>query len=56
MNARFSMNEMHAFNCCSTGAAASSSARISLVLDTAIILVVSIFVRLISIRLWGFGT
>lgn len=43
-------------NCCSTGAAACSSARISLVLDTAVILVVSVFVRLISIRLWGVAT
>ncbi len=43
-------------NCCSSRAAACSSARICLVLDAAMILVVSIFVRLISIRLWGFGT
>lgn len=39
-------------SCCSSFAAACSSARISLVLDTAIILVVSIFVCLISLRLW----
>lgn len=39
-------------NCCYATAAACSSARISLVLDTAMILVVSVFVRLISLRLW----
>lgn len=39
-------------NCCSTSAAACSSARISRILDTAVILVVSIFISLINIRLW----
>ena len=38
-------------NCCYTCAAASSSARISRILDTAIILVVSIFVCLVNLRL-----
>jgi hypothetical protein len=47
------MTRNHAANCCSTSAAACSSARISLVLDTAIILVVSIFVRLLSLRIMG---
>jgi len=40
-------------NCCYTCAAATSSARISRILDTAIILVVSIFVCLINLRLWA---
>ena len=40
-------------NCCSTFAASTSSARISRILDTAIILVVSIFVCLINLRLWA---
>ena len=38
-------------NCCSNSAAACSSARISRNLDTAMTLVVSIFVSLIHIRL-----
>ena len=38
-------------NCCYTTAAACSSARISRILDTAVMLVVSIFVCLISLRL-----
>ena len=38
-------------NCCYTCAAASSSARISRILDTAIVLVVSIFVYLLNLRL-----
>jgi len=42
----------HTANCCYTFAAATSSARISRILDTAVILVVSIFVCLINIRLW----
>lgn len=42
----------HTANCCSTYAAACSSARISRILDTAVILVVSIFISLINIRLW----
>ena len=50
MAARFSTAN-HTANCCSTSAAATSSARISRILDTAIILVVSIFVCLINIRL-----
>ena len=50
MAARFTSNN-HTANCCSTYAAACSSARISRILDTAIILVVSIFVCLINIRL-----
>ena len=43
-------------NCCSTCAAATSSARINRILDTAIILVVSIFVGLINLRLWAWLT
>lgn len=50
MAARFTTNNQNA-NCCSAGAAATSSARISRILDTAIILVVSIFVGLINLRL-----
>ena len=50
MAARFTSYN-HTANCCSTGAAATSSARISRILDTAVILVVSIFVCLINIRL-----
>ena len=41
----------HTANCCSTYAAACSSARISRILDTAIMLVVSIFICLINILL-----
>lgn len=52
MTARFT-NNAHTFNCCSGCAAATSSARINLVLDTAMILVVSIFVRLLSLRIMG---
>ena len=52
MTARFTTGN-HTYNCCSSCAAATSSARISLVLDTAIILVVSIFVRLLSLRIMG---
>jgi len=51
MAARFYSNNQTA-NCCSTSAAACSSARISRILDTAVILVVSIFISLINIRLW----
>ena len=51
MAARFTSNN-HTANCCSTCAAATSSARINRILDTAIILAVSIFVCLINIRLW----
>ena len=48
MTARFSaMN--HASHCCT--AAACSSARISLVLDTVALLAVSIFVSLLSLRI-----
>ena len=51
MTARFSTRN-HTTNCCSTSAAACSSARIIDRMDTAIILVVSIIVRLVvSIRL-----
>ena len=45
-----------AANCCSTCAAATSSARINRILDTAVILVVSIFVGLINLRLWAWLT
>ena len=51
MAARFTTSN-HTANCCSTFAAACSSARISRILDTAVILVVSIFISLINIRLW----
>jgi len=44
------MNNQSA-NCCHTCAAATSSARISRILDTATVLVVSIFVCLLDIRL-----
>lgn len=50
MAARFMTNN-HNANCCSDCAAACSSARICRILDTAVILVVSIFVCLINIRL-----
>ena len=43
-------------NCCSASAAATSSARISRILDTAIILVVSIIVCLMNLRLWAWLT
>ena len=36
-------------NCCKTTAAACSSARISLILDTALLLAVSIFIGLIPV-------
>jgi len=42
----FSFNQTS--NCCSTGAAACSPARITLNLDTALLLAVSIFLCLIS--------
>lgn len=51
MATRFSSYNQ-AVNCCYTSAAESSSARINRILDTAILLVVSIFVSLIHIRLW----
>ena len=51
MAARFSSYNQNA-NCCYTTAAATSSARIYRILDTAIALVVSIFVALIPLRLW----
>ena len=43
-------------NCCYTCAAATSSARISRILDTAMVLVVSIFVCLVNLRLRGLLT
>ena len=43
-------------NCCYTCAAATSSARISRILDTATVLVVSIFVFLVNLRLDGLLT
>ena len=50
MTARFAtMN--HASHCCTGSAAATSSARIRSIMDTAILLVVSIFVSLLSLRL-----
>ena len=55
MAARFYSYNQNA-NCCATYAAASSSARISRILDTAILLVVSIFVCLINLRLWAWLT
>ena len=50
MTALFTASSRHT-NCCSTSAAACTSARISSILDTAVIMVVSIFVCLISLRL-----
>ena len=50
MAARFYTDNQTA-NCCYSSAAASSSAQINRILDTAIVLVVSIFVCLISVRL-----
>ena len=50
MAARFASYN-HNANCCYTDAAACSSARISRILDTAVILVVSIFVCLLNPRL-----
>ena len=55
MAARFSSYN-HTANCCYTSAAATSSARIIRILDTAILLVVSIFVCLINLRLWAWLT
>jgi len=43
----------HTANCCSACAAATSYARRFRILDTAIMLVVSIFICLLSIRLRG---
>ena len=43
----------HNANCCSTCAAATSSARICRILDTAIIVAVSIFICLLNLRLRG---
>ena len=50
MAARFHFDN-HSANCCYTCAAATSSAQINRILDTAVLLVVSIFVCLISVRL-----
>jgi len=50
MTAMVSASSRHT-NCCTATAAACTSARISGILDTAIIMVVSIFVCLISLRL-----
>ena len=50
MTARFASKHT-ASHCCSTSAAACSSARIRSIMDTAIILVVSIFVCLLNVRL-----
>lgn len=44
-------SEMRHFSCCVSGVAAASSARISSILDTAIALVVSIIICLLSLRL-----
>ena len=52
MTARFA-SMMSASHCCTTSAAACSSARIRSIQDTAIILVVSIFVCLLNLRLRG---
>ncbi len=48
MSAMFSMNACHT-NCCAASAAACTSARIRFIMDTAVILAVSIFVRLLSV-------
>lgn len=53
MTARFSSMNPAAY-CCTGSAAATFSARICSVMDTAIILVVSIFVCLLGIRLQVF--
>jgi len=55
MAARFSSYNQTA-NCCYTFAAATSSARISRILDTAIVLVVSIIICLLNLRLWDLMT
>ena len=55
MAARFTTNNQTA-NCCSTFAAATSSARIIRIMDTAMMLVVSIFVGLINLRLCAWLT
>ena len=55
MATRFSSYNQTA-NCCYTCAAATSSARICRILDTAMILVVSIFVCLVNLRLRGLLT
>lgn len=55
MATRF-MNNNQSANCCYTCAAATSSARISRILDTATVLVVSIFVFLVNLRLGGLLT
>lgn len=52
MTARFAaMNP--ASHCCTASAAACSSARICSVMDTAVILVVSILIALLPVRLWA---
>lgn len=50
MTAMLTVSSRHT-NCCTTSAAACASARISSIMDTAVILVVSIFVCLICLRL-----
>lgn len=44
-------SEMRHYSCCVSGAAETSSARISSIMDTAIALVVSIIICLLSLRL-----
>lgn len=51
MTARFASMDQTC-HCCTAFAAACSSARFCSVMDTAISLVVSIFVSIITLRLW----
>ncbi len=51
MTARFSTSAHHGSHCASA-AAAGTSVRICYIMDTAYILVVSIFVCLLCLRLW----
>lgn len=52
MAARSSHNDHH-FGCCAFGAAASASVRISPIMDTVVILAVSIFVCLLPLVVVG---
>ncbi len=53
MSAGYSMNTCHT-NCCAASAAACTSARICSLMGTAVNLVVSILICLLSLRLWAF--
>ena len=52
MAAKFSHSHNH-FGCCASAAAACASMRISPIMDTVVVLAVSIFVCLLSLRVMG---